>query len=52
MRCKYCGNKANVAGKDICSNCYAKRKRVRELTEISERIKDLLREKEKRSGQK
>lgn len=52
MQCRYCGKKVSAVGKDICSNCYGKRKRVRQLLQITERIKDYTKENKKRSGQK
>lgn len=38
MQCKYCGKE--VSQTDVCGNCYRKRKKVRELVQICQIIKE------------
>lgn len=37
-RCKYCGKM--VSDRDVCTYCYKKIKKIRELIKITERIKE------------
>lgn len=43
MQCKYCNGKVGKNSADnICSNCYRKLPKARELVQIGRRIKELV----------